>query len=305
MKALRAPDLWFLVLICLIWGFNFIAVKIGLRDFPPILFAFLRFALLSIALVPVLRLHRSQMGPLVIAAVLCGALNFGLLFYGMALTENVAAVAIATQLAIPFATLLSIAMLGEVVRWRRWLGIGLSFAGVMILGFDPDVVHQGAALLLVVASAFASALGTIWIKRVHGLRPIELQAWFSMVSWPVLLLLTLSLENGQLQAIRLAGPVAWLTLLYVAFVSSLVAHTGYYHLIQRYPVNSVTPLTVLSPFFSVIFSITLLGTPVTPRLLIGGAVTLGGVLIIALREFRIPGSRGDLRRVESCPGPKS
>jgi len=293
LRALRAPDLWFLVLICLIWGFNFIAVKIGLREFPPILFAFLRFALLSVALAPILRLHRSQMRPLIIAAVLCGAMNFGLLFCGMAITENVAAVAIATQLAIPFATLLSIAMLGEVVRWRRWLGIALSFAGVVILGFDPDVVHQGMALMLVVASAFASALGTIWIKRVHGLRPIELQAWFSMVSWPVLLLLTLSLEHGQIESLHNASPLAWLTLVYVAFMSSLVAHTGYYHLIQRYPVSTVTPLTVLSPFFSVIFSITLLGTAVTPRLLIGGAVTLGGVLIIAMRESRSGALRGN------------
>lgn len=292
MRALRAPDLWLLVLICLIWGFNFVAVKIGLREFPPILFAFLRFASLSIVLAPVLRFHRSRMRHLIIAAVLCGALNFGFLFYGMALTENVAAVAIATQLAIPFATLLSIAMLGEVVKWRRWLGITLSFAGVLILGLDPDVVHQGAALALVVASAFASALGTIWIKRVQGLRPIELQAWFSMVSWPVLLLLSLGLEHGQIHALRAASPLAWLTLAYVAFVSSLVAHTGYYHLIQRYPVSSVTPLTVLSPFFSVVFAITLLGTPVTPRLILGGVVTLGGVLIIAMRESRAADPRG-------------
>lgn len=287
MRTLRTPDLWFLVLICLIWGFNFIAIKVGLREFPPILFAFLRFAALALVLAPVLRLHRSQMGPLIIAAVLCGALNFGLLFYGMARTDNVAAVAIASQLGMPFTTLLSIALLGEVVRWRRWLGIALSFVGVMILGLDPGVMRQGVALVLVIASAFVGALGTISIKRVHGVRPIELQAWFAMASWPTLLLLTLWLEHGQLQAIRQASATAWLAMCYVAFLSSLVAHTGYYHLIQRYPVSSVTPLTVLSPFFSVIFSVTLLGTQVTPRLLIGGAVTLAGVLIIAVRERQI------------------
>jgi len=286
-RSVRAPDLWFLVFICLIWGFNLIAVKVGLREFPPVFFAFLRFVTLAVALAPVLRLHREQMGALIIAAVLCGALNFGVLFYGMSLTDNVAMVAIASQLGMPFTTLLSIALLGEVVRWRRWLGIALSFAGVLILGFDPQVLQQGVALLLVIASAFVGALGTISIKRVHGVRPIELQAWFAMSSWPMLLLLTLWLEHGQVAALRHATLQGWLAVGYVAFLSSLVAHTGYYHLIQRYPVSSVTPLTVLSPLFSVIFSITLLGTAVTPRLLLGGAVTLGGVLIIAMREQTI------------------
>jgi O-acetylserine/cysteine efflux transporter len=286
-KRLHRGDAWFLVFICLIWGFNLIAVKVGLREFPPVFFAFLRFAVLAVALTPILRLHRSQMGPLVIAAVLCGALNFGVLFYGMSLTDNVAMVAIASQLGMPFTTLLSIALLGEVVRWRRWLGIALAFAGVLIMGFDPRVFQQGVALLLVIASAFIGALGTISIKRVQGVRPLELQAWFAMASWPALLLLTVWLEKGQMEAVRHAGLQSWLALGYVAFLSSLVAHTGYYHLIQRYPVSSIAPLTVLSPLFSVIFSITLLDTAVTARLLVGGLVTLLGVLIIALREQKI------------------
>ncbi|MFO1465237.1 MAG: DMT family transporter [Steroidobacteraceae bacterium] len=287
MRSIRTADLWFLLFICLIWGFNLIAVKMGLGEFPPIFFAFLRFASLAIVLAPVLRLHREQMGALVIAAVLCGALNFGVLFYGMSLTDNVAMVAIASQLGLPFTTLLSIALLGEVVRWRRWLGIALSFAGVLIMGFDPRVFRQGVALLLVIAAAFIGALGTIAIKRVQGVRPIELQAWFAMSSWPALLILTLWLEHGQADSLRHASAVGWFAVGYVAFLSSLVAHTGYYHLIQRYPVSSVAPLTVLSPLFSVIFSITLLGTPLTMRLLLGGGVTLAGVVIIALRERKI------------------
>ncbi len=284
MKALRPKDLWFLVFICLLWGFNLIAVHAGLRGFPPILFAFLRFAMLALVLAPVLRLHRAQMGPLVIAALLCGGLNFGVLFYGMSLTDNVAAVAIASQLGVPFTTLLSIALLGEVVRWRRWLGIVLAFSGVVIMGFDPRLVHQGAALVLVIAASFVGALGTIAVKRLQGIRALELQAWFAMASWPALLLLTLWLEKGQLEAVRQAGVQSWLAVGYVTFLSSLVAHTGYYHLIQRYPVSSVAPLTVLSPLFSVMFSITLLGTALTPRLVGGGLVTLAGVLIISLRE---------------------
>jgi O-acetylserine/cysteine efflux transporter len=205
----------------------------------------------------------------------------------MSLTDNVAAVAIASQLGLPFTTLLSVALLGEVVRWRRWLGVAMSFAGVMLMGFDPGVFTQGAALLWVSASAFVGALGLIAVKRVIGVRPVELQAWFAMASWPVLLSMTLMVETGQIQAVQNAGALAWMAVAYVALLSSLVGHTGYYFLIQRYPVSSVAPVTVLSPLFSVMFSITLLRTPLTPRLIAGGTVTLLGVLIIAAREKKI------------------
>jgi O-acetylserine/cysteine efflux transporter len=287
MTRISARDLTFLVSICLIWGFNLIAISAGLKAFPPVFFAFLRFAVLALALAPLLSLHRRQMGPLIVAAVLSGGLNFGLLFYGMSLTDNVAAVAIASQLGLPFTTLLSVALLGEVVRWRRWLGVAMSFAGVMLMGFDPGVFTQGAALLWVSASAFVGALGLIAVKRVIGIRPVELQAWFAMASWPVLLSMTLMVETGQIQAVQNAGALAWMAVAYVALLSSLVGHTGYYFLIQRYPVSSVAPVTVLSPLFSVMFSITLLRTPLTPRLIAGGTVTLLGVLIIAAREKKI------------------
>jgi O-acetylserine/cysteine efflux transporter len=287
MTRISPRELVFLVLICLIWGYNLIAINYGLKTFPPIFFAFLRFAVLAGALAPLLRLHRMQMGALIVAAVLSGGLNFGLLFYGMSLSNNVAAVAIASQLGLPFTTLLSVALLGEVVHWRRWLGVGLSFTGVALMGFDPGVFTQGAALLWVSASAFIGALGLIAVKRVTGIKPVELQAWFAMASWPVLLLMTLMLESGQIQAVRNAGALAWMSVAYVALLSSLVGHTGYYYLIQRYPVSSVAPVTVLSPLFSVMFSITLLRTPLTPRLIAGGTITLLGVLIISAREKKI------------------
>jgi len=85
---------------------------------------------------------------------------------------------------------------------------------------------------------------------------------------------------------RIPG-AAWATIAYTAIVGSLVAHTGFYYLVQRYPVTSVAPLTVLSPVFSVLFGITLLGDVMTPRIAIGGLLTLAGILIITVREHRL------------------
>jgi O-acetylserine/cysteine efflux transporter len=57
--------------------------------------------------------------------------------------------------------------------------------------------------------------------------------------------------------------------------------------VQRYPVTSVAPITTLSPVFSVILSVILLGEVLSTRLVVGGVITLAGVVIITLRERRI------------------
>src|SRR5690606_6247562 len=127
---------------------------IGVTHIPPILFTFLRFAILAVILVPLLRVRAGQMSALVVAALLSGGLHFALSFAGLRLAENVSSVAIAGQLGVPITTLLSVALLGDVVRWRRWSGILLAFAGVIIMSFDPQIGGRWQSLALVVASAF-------------------------------------------------------------------------------------------------------------------------------------------------------
>ena len=139
-----------------------------------------------------------------------------------------AAVAIASQLGVPFTTLLSVALLGERIRWRRWSGIALSFAGVLVLGFNPAVLQSWAGLALIVAAALIGAFGVVAIKRIHDVEPLELQAWFCWGSLPVLLPLSLWLEVGQRDALLQADPIGIGAVLYSALVASLFAHTAFF-----------------------------------------------------------------------------
>lgn len=280
-------DLLFLLVINLLWGFNLIASKIGVQSFPPLFFTVLRFGILSACLLPFLRWHPGQMANLARAALYTGGMAFGLLFYGLRITADASTVAIATQLAVPFSTLLSVWLLGESIHWRRRLGIALAFAGVVIIGFDPRVFSYWPGLALVVASTFVGSLGLIYIKRLHNISAIQLQAWVSTLSWPLLLMASLSMEHGQWAAVTHAGSDGWLALLYTVVGSSLIAHTGWYYLIGRYPVTSVAPLTLLSPLFGVLFGVTLLHDHLTMRMFLGGAITLVGVFIVIRRERRL------------------
>jgi O-acetylserine/cysteine efflux transporter len=210
------------------------------------------------------------------------------MFVGLALAENVASVAIAGQLGVPFTTLLSVALLGEVVHWRRWTGIALSFAGVMVMGLDPRVFEYWPSLAFVIGSAFVGALGLIAVKRLQGVDPLAMQGWFALISLPLLAGLTLAIEQPTAQTVVQAPFAAWGAVLFSALGASVIAHTGFYYLVQRYPVTSVAPLTVLSPVLSVVFGIWWLDDTLTPRIALGGALTLVGVFIIVWRERRLP-----------------
>jgi O-acetylserine/cysteine efflux transporter len=288
MIAIRPRDLLLLIGITFVWGLNLITSKVGVDEIPPILFTFLRFAIVAIVLVPVLRIQPGQMSAVVVASLLSGALSFALNFAAIRRASNISSIAIAGQLSVPFATLLSVALLGETVRWRRWTGILLSFIGVVIMGFDPQIGDRWESLALVVASAFVGALGLIAVKKLRGFTPVELLAWTVWVSLPVLFLTTVRVEQPDfVQLLHDVTWKGWASLAFAAIGASLIAHTGYFHLVQRYPVTSVAPLTTLSPVFSVIFGVMLLGDQLTSRIMIGGFCTLVGVLIITLREKRI------------------
>jgi len=287
MTSVSGRHLAVLVGICAIWGFNLIAIKAGVDRMPPVFFTLLRFLVLALAVAPFLRPRRGEVRWLLVASLCSGGLQFALMFIGISIASSMSAVAIAGQLGVPFMTLLSILLLGEHVGWRRWSGILLSFAGVMVIGFNPTVFDSLSGLGLVVLGALSGSIGLVAIKRVHDIRPLELQAWFAWSSLPVLLLLTLLLEEGQwesLVAIDLAGVGA---VLYTALAASLLAHTVFFALVQRYAVTSVAPVTVLAPLFSVLFSVLLLGEVLDWRMLVGGAMTLAGVVIIAMREQRL------------------
>ncbi len=279
-----------LMLINAIWGFNLVAIKMGVDRFPPVFVGFLRFLIVGLVVLPWLRVRRGEMRWLLIAAIFGGGLQFAMMYTGVALSGNMSSVAIAGQLGIPFATILSVAVLGERIHWRRSLGIALSFAGVVVLGFNPDVIESWQGLALIVLGAFIGAIGLVAIKRVRDLNALELQAWLSWGSLPVFLMLSLWLEDGQIESLRKIDLIGAGAVLYSALAASLFAHTAYFALVHRYPVSSVAPLTVLGPVFSVAFAVLFLGDVLDWRMVIGGVMTLTGVAVIVMREGKAAGT---------------
>jgi O-acetylserine/cysteine efflux transporter len=264
------------------WAFNFIAGKAGVTHFQPFLFTALRFAVLLLALLPFLRWIPGRMGGVLGIALVQGILHFSLIFAGLEASGDIASVAIASQLYVPFSALLAVVWLGETLDWKRLAGIISAFGGALVIGFDPIVFHHLDALLLIAAGAAAMAVATIQMRQLREVSVFALQAWIALCATPALALLSLLFERGQWVALQTANRLELAAPVYSAIGASLIGHGILYYLLGRYPVSITTPLMLLAPILAVIFGVLLWGDVLTWKLVLGGSLTLTGIAVITI-----------------------
>tara|TARA_R100000005_G_C5000193_1_gene207018 strand:- start:3074 stop:3961 length:888 start_codon:yes stop_codon:yes gene_type:complete len=277
------PHLLIALVVSAIWGFSFVASKVGLDHFPPLFFTGLRFLLVAILLSPFLRIVKGQMKSVLWIALAVGVFHFTFLYLGIFAAGGVTAVAITSQLIAPFSVILAVIVLKETVGWRRILGIVLAFGGVMFLGFDPVIFDQLEGVALVTVAALFMAVGLILMRQIRNVGTMAMQGWIGIISVLPLMLLSLFTESGQMEALKTA---TWLdvgALAFVVIVTTIIGHGGWYYLLQRYPISVLTPFGLLAPIFGVAFGVVLFAEPITLRFVIGGVITLIGVAIINLR----------------------
>lgn len=284
--SLTVSDLGLLLMMQLLWGGSFIFTKLAMYEIPPILFVALRFFVVSMLLLPFLKWHPGQMRNVAAISFFTGAVHFGLMNLGLAMADDVAPVAIVIQLGAPFATLLSVIVLHERLGPWRIAALLVAFAGVMVVGFDPEVFQYGVALILVAGAAFMMAIGTIFMRQVRGVPVYDMQAWIAVLAWPPLIVTSLIFEGSPVAPLESAGWVGWGGLVFVVFGTSLSGHAAYYYIMQRHEVGLIAPFMLLAPILGAAGGAIFLGDVITWRMVVGGAMTLAGVLIITLREGR-------------------
>jgi len=279
------------VAVPLLWGYQFVVIKVGVLEFPPLFFLALRFLAIALLLVPfVKRPSRQQIGPVVAISVFLGGLNFGLFYVGLGLGSGSMS-AIAYQLATPFAILLAWPLLGERPTLRTSAGVGVAFAGVVVLAAGPGLTANMLPLLLVIGAAFAFAMSNILTKRHGPFDPLMLMGWSSLFTVPQVGLMTLLLERGQLESLAAADHRGWLALAYTVFVGGILGFGLWFWLIARCSMGRVAPFGLLLPVFAVVSSVLFLGEPVTAKLIVGGLLAISGVAVTQARPgFRHKGA---------------
>ncbi|WDI30377.1 DMT family transporter [Hyphococcus flavus] len=280
-----------LLLMCLVWGFHFVVIKLIVGEVPPMFYAAVRLALVALLLSPFLRWRRGEMARVLFGGLCFGVFNYAFMFSGVKLAPASAA-AIAIELHVPFATIMAMIFLGDRPGWRRLVGMALAFTGVAIIATagpsspDPET-RIGVGVGLVAAAAFTEAIGAVLVKRATAFTPHQLLAWFSLVGVIGLTIMTTIFETGQVEAYKAVDK--WLfagAVLYSAVAASIIGHSTYYWLLHRLPVSVVAPSVLLTTMFAVFFSVALLGDPFGPRMAVGGLLTIAGVGVVLLRNIK-------------------
>ena len=277
-------DFTLLFAVCFVWGLNIVVTRWVVFDaaVPPIFFAAVRFLGVAVLLIPFLRPVPKDIKTLFFISFFIGSGHFALLFLGLA-NADASAAAVVGQLGVPFSTLMSMAFLGEVIGWRRGMGIMLAFAGVLVIAVDPTSFTISFGLLYIVAAAFIGSVGGILMKRMSPIPALQMQAWIGLFSFAPLFALSFLLETGQWSTYSSGGLWVIAATAFAVVGVSIFGHGGFYQLIKKYDISLLSPLTLMTPIWGVVLSIVLLSEPITANLIVGSVVSLGGVFVIAVR----------------------
>ena len=258
------------------WGFGYALTKIGMEQFPPLLLMSLRFGIAGLILVWFTKPPWEYMKDLFIVAFIGSTIQYGLTYYGLK-GIDVSTASILVQLEGPILALLSTLILKERLGWTRALGMGLAFAGVVVIAGEPRLSGSLDSVALVISGAVFWAIAQIMISRLKSLSGITILAWVAIIATPQMLLISLAIEKDQWRSIVSANLVDWSIVFYLSFIMTVVGYSIWYHLLRICDVSKISPFLMLLPVTSIIAGIALLDEQFTLAMGIGGLLVMTGV----------------------------
>ncbi|WP_441529264.1 EamA family transporter [Comamonas terrae] len=276
------------LIVIVVWGLNFIAMKWGLETLSPLLLCALRFVAASLPFLLFVRPPGNlSWGLLAAYGLVQGVGQFGLLFTGMKLgmPAGMASVVLQTQAFITM--LMAAAMLGEKPRRWQWLGLTIAIGGLIFIGAAhgdsaTDMTLVGFVLTVGAAAMWAgSNLLTRLAARQGPYEPVPFIVWTSLFPIVPLLLLSIWVDGAdsvqrQLQGmgLRELGVVA-----YLALLSTLLGYGLWTRLLQRYAASTVAPLSLLVPVVGLLSAMLILGERPNSMQWLGTLAVLAGMVI--------------------------
>jgi O-acetylserine/cysteine efflux transporter len=268
----------------IIWGTNLIAVKMAVAAIAPFTAGFLRHFIVLLVCLPFLRIVPGRMVALLSLGLIAGAVAMVLLNLSMVVSENLAALAIAGQLGVPFALILAVIFLGERIALPRLLGICFTFAGVVLLVFDPAAAREIPGLLLTALASLCWAIGSLIQRRLAGVPVLTIYAWIGLTGSVVLAPIMVIAEPAAVTALPQLPLRDFGWVVYSAVGATVIGHGGLAWLLQRHPISAIVPLTLVAPVVAIISSTLFFGTVLTPVMIIGAMIVMAGVAIITMRS---------------------
>ncbi len=293
-KAIDALAMGLMTLLCLIWGFQQVAMKATVAEMAPVLQIALRsgIAALLVGLLMALRGERLSLRdgswrPGLLVGCLF-ALEFLLVGLGLRLTSASHMVVFVYTAPIFAALGLHRRLPAERLRALQWAGIVLAFSGILLAFFGGGralPAAGGAGMAAVWGDLLGLAAGASWgattvavrCSRLAGL-PASQTLLYQLVGAFVLLSLA-AVGLGQTE-IR-STPLAWGNLLFQALVVSFASFLAWFWLLRHYLASQLGVFSFLTPLFGVGFGVWLLNEPLEPGFVAGAALVLAGIVLVS------------------------
>ena len=273
--------------IIVIWGVNNAAAKYATEFLPPFFVGGMRFALTLAALGPfMLRPPWPDLRKIAGFILLAGPIHFSLIYLGFAMGKQLSPLAIVSQLWIPFTAVFAWPLLGERMSPVAGVGLAIAFLGVAWMSFDPHSLGDLDAILITALAAAAWALSAVLARKAKGVPALKLNALTALLATPVLLGAAFATDPQLPEKISRASLFVWACIAWAGLVSSICATTLLYWMVQRREANRVTPYLLLSTVVSCAIGVTWMGDRISPPLVLGALVAMGGIVIVAVVERR-------------------
>jgi drug/metabolite transporter (DMT)-like permease len=283
------------LMLCLSWGFNQIAVKLVLPEIPPMLQATIR----SVGALPVLLLVARLRGVKIFAsdgtlgaglfAGLLFGLEFVLIFRGLLLTSASRAV-VFLYTAPFFVALGSYQFLGERLRASQWGGLALCFAGVALaIGVPQANVDANVLLgdLLIVGGGALWAGTTLLIKTTALLRTSPEKALGYQVAMSIPILGLAAWFSGE-AITRVPGPLALSLLAYQAIWVVGLTFLLWFALVKTYSASKLSAFTFVTPLFGVVASYFIMHDTLTVAFGAAALLVIAGLYFVNRPDPAIP-----------------
>src|SRR5437588_2891208 len=286
----RIPAAW--LTLCVVWSSTWLAIKVGLRDLPPISFVALRFVvaivvLLAVSIGRARLLPRNRLDYLILAltGVLMFGLNYTLLFWGELYVSSGLAAILQTTIPIFGMFFAHWLLPDEPLRLQKLFGALLAIGGVALicghlLDFGGLLAFWGGVGIVFGGASAAYSNVLIKARRIQ-LAPAMLAAW-QMIFGTVPLLILGAFVDGNPARFHWTS-MSIFCLLYLAVIGSSLTFLLLYWLLPRMSVTNLQTISLITPPGAVMLGWALGGEQFSLWSLLGAAVVLAGVWMIFRR----------------------
>jgi O-acetylserine/cysteine efflux transporter len=273
------------LLVVLIWGVNFVAIDIGLKDVPPLLFVAMRFVLVAIPAIFFVKRPGIGWRQVLLVGAFLSFGQFVLLYLALALGLPPGLSSLLAQTQIVFTVVVSSLLLREHPSRRQVIGILIGMSGLAVVVIGHSYASPWLPVLVALSSALSWAIGNVLARRARASSGLSLVVWSALVV-PVPAFGLALLLNGApvvFSALAHLSLAAILSTVYTAVFASLVGYTIWNSLLTRYPTSAVVPFTLLVPIVGIATAAIVFHEQPALTELIGGAIMLGGLAVAVLR----------------------